>query len=283
MTIEVTAKKVDDAINQGLKQLGVGIDDVTVEVVESGGLFRKAKVRLTLDDKPESAAPSEEKSGKAKPDKPAEKKAAEKPTRRPDAELQKAPLADKQDRPAKKTEKPHNKKPIAAEVASDNVAPENETKERTMRPEDIAAAERAVEFVKDVIAKMGFDTATVESENREKINISAPSGDDSLIIGRHGETLTALGYLAETLARAEKCHVNVTVDCNGYRDRRASSLAAMARRRANECASKHRKIKLEPMERIDRRTVHNALTGDDRVTTASEGKEPKRYVVIIPR
>ena len=78
MTIEVTAKKVDDAINQGLKQLGVGIDDVTVEVVESGGLFRKAKVRLTLDDKPESAAPSEEKSGKAKPDKPAEKKAAEK-------------------------------------------------------------------------------------------------------------------------------------------------------------------------------------------------------------
>ena len=49
MTIEVTAKKVDDAIKQGLEQLGATLDDVTVEVVDAGGLFRKAKVKLTLD------------------------------------------------------------------------------------------------------------------------------------------------------------------------------------------------------------------------------------------
>ena len=152
-----------------------------------------------------------------------------------------------------------------------------------MSAEDKVAAAHALAFIKDVTEKMGF-VATVEADDSgENISISAAEGDDSLIIGRHGETLSALSYLAETCARAEKSHISITVDCNGYRERRAASLTAMARRRANECAAKRRKIKLEPMERVDRRTVHNALTDDERVTTASEGKEPYRCVVILPK
>ena len=73
MTIEVTAKKVDDAINQGLAQLGVTLDRVTVEVVEQGGLFRKAKVRLTLDveEKTDDAKKPAKAETEQKPDKPA--------------------------------------------------------------------------------------------------------------------------------------------------------------------------------------------------------------------
>ncbi|MCH5165984.1 MAG: KH domain-containing protein [Clostridiales bacterium] len=315
MTIEVSAKKIDDAISQGLKQLGVSLDEVNVEVVEAGGLFRKAKVRLTLDrpeqaevKAEEQAAPKNEhkKEAPAKPEKSEKPEAAEKPVKEEKLEIKaegkKKPVqkaANESGDAKPKTEnnqgagKKVEKKKSPAKQSETAAKQEEKTKEtehrkesapRKLSEEDKKAAEHALTFVKDVIEKMGFGGTQIETrESCEFIEITAQEGDDSLIIGRHGETLSALSYLAETCARAEKSHVNITVDCNGYRDRRAASLSAMARRRANECVAKHRKIKLEAMDRIDRRTIHNALTDDARVTTASEGKEPYRYVVIIPR
>lgn len=313
MTIEVTAKKVEDAINQGLAQLGVGLDEVNVEVVEAGGLFRKAKVRLTLERESEASKETAEQPAPVKKEEPSSEKPsnAEK-TEKAESKEPALEKAVKQDMPAPKkqntepvkpkaenadgepvTAKPEKAKPQAAR----NSAPKKEAhggeeentqhvehaKPRKLSDEDKAAAAHALEFVKETAQKMGFTDLTVEAgDNPELINITAPAGDDSLIIGRHGETLSALSYLAETCARAEKCHISITVDCNGYRDRRAASLTAMAKRRANECVAKRRKIKLEPMDRVDRRTVHNALTDDTRVSTASEGKEPYRSVVIIP-
>ena len=315
MTIEVTAKKIDDAISQGLKQLGASLDEVNVEVVEAGGLFRKAKVRITLereDEKAQQTAQAERtappvKTAESKPtksDKPQPKQEKKAETAQPvnrQAQSKKRRRASEQKRSAKNnggnaSAAAQNRKPEsdgkkaqaqeqggAVQPQSNGDARGEERKPRKLSAEDKVAAAHALAFIKDVTEKMGF-VATVEADDSgENISISAAEGDDSLIIGRHGETLSALSYLAETCARAEKSHISITVDCNGYRERRAASLTAMARRRANECAAKRRKIKLEPMERVDRRTVHNALTDDDRVTTASEGKEPYRCVVILPK
>lgn len=313
MTIEVTAKKVEDAINQGLAQLGVGLDEVNVEVVEAGGLFRKAKVRLTLERESEAKEEAAEQSAPANKEEPTpvkSEKAAE--AEKTESKQPVAEKAVKQNTPAPKKQKSDTAKPQAENASGEQeiAKPENakpqaahgnapkkeandgdeestqhveHSKPRKLSDEDKVAALHALEFVKETAQKMGFTDLTVEAgENPELINITAPAGDDSLIIGRHGETLSALSYLAETCARAEKCHISITVDCNGYRDRRAASLTAMAKRRANECVAKRRKIKLEPMDRVDRRTIHNALTDDTRVSTASEGKEPHRFVVIIP-
>ena len=317
MTIEISAKKVDDAIKEGLAQLGATLDQVTVEVLESGGLFRKAKVRLTLDapeEKPEvkEQAPETKKPEAKKPE--AKKEQAHSDEKKSEVKKeQKAHEAKKASEPkkeqapeAKKTEPKKEQKASEAKKPEAKKAPEvkkaKEVKKPEPKKEEVKPAEKApkphnrkrteeeletlkgaLEFVKATVQKMGFEvTVEADENNPEYINITAPDGDDSLIIGRHGETLSALSYLAETCARAEKMRISVTVDCNGYRGRRAASLSAMARRRANECAYKHRKIKLEPMERIDRRTIHTALGDDDRVTTRSEGKEPYRYVVILP-
>ncbi len=301
MTIEVTAKKVQEAIEQGLAQLGATLDEVDVEVIESGGLFRKAKVRLTIErDEPEQKTESvkakePEKTadaGKGGVPEHSEKKApAQRSEQKPAAQA--API--KRDGDARPKQKQNGER--SAQAQKQSVKPDAkptgsaggeshkaESKPRKQSEEDKAAAAHAVEFVKQVVAKMGFDGTEITADERvETISISAPSGDDSILIGRHGETLSALAYLAEVSARAEKCRLSITVDCNGYRDRRAASLTAMAKRRADECVAKRRKIKLEPMERIDRRTVHNALNDDDRVTTASEGKEPHRFVVILPK
>ncbi len=284
MTIEVTAKKVEDAIKQGLSQLGAELDQVNVEVVESGGLFRKAKVRLTLEEKQENTVRTEKADRPAKPakpektEKPVKPVAAEKSTQNnTETSVKKSPVKNNGAEKAEKKE-PKPKPDGAEKTQKKDAAPAGKENDESRR----AALEQAMTFVKDVVNKMGFDGVTA-ALNGDIIELTAPAGDDSLLIGRHGETLSALSFLAETLGRAEKHHVNITVDCNGYRERRADSLTAMARRRANECVQKRRKIKLEAMERIDRRTIHNALTGDDRVSTASEGKEPYRYVVIYPK
>ncbi|MDE6201756.1 MAG: Jag N-terminal domain-containing protein [Clostridiales bacterium] len=283
MTIEVTAKKVDDAIKQGLAELGASLDEVQVEILESGGLFRKAKVRLTLEREEEQKQEDVPSAPKAAPA-PTEQKVEQKPEKaqKPEGEKPAAPkqkekvapktegkkeAAQKPEKKAETTQKPENAQPRPARNSEENKQ----------------AIAKATEFITELVQKMGFTEATVEANDNGDVSITAPAGDDSLIIGRHGETLSAISFLAETLGRAEKQHVSIVADCNGYRERRAASLTAMAQRRANECVNKRRKIKLEPMERVDRRTIHNALSGDDRVTTASEGKEPYRYIVIIPK
>lgn len=292
MTIEVTAKKVDDAIKQGLAELGASLDEVQVEILESGGLFRKAKVRLTLE-REEQKQEEQASAPKAKPE-PQPEQVEQKPEVEKTEKAQKSdsekPATPKTEKPAAtpkqkaKPEQKTKKEPVVTEKKAEAQNPENaEPRPAKNSEEHKKAVAQATEFITELVKKMGFTEATVEGNDNGDVSITAPAGDDSLIIGRHGETLSAISFLAETLGRAEKQHVTIVADCNGYRERRAASLTAMAKRRANECAHKRRKIKLEPMERIDRRTIHNALTGDDRVTTASEGKEPYRYIVILPK
>ncbi len=313
MTVEVTAKKIDDAIKQGLEQLGIGLDEVNVEVLESGGLFKKAKVRLTLEREEDCQTDVGSDSGKAEnkqsgqPSGPADnterKSVSEKPVsagkpqktedrgqaRRPenqnradDRSATKKPQDKKPERRPDNNAADENAKGARAQGAASN---KTEGTEQHKNDENYkAAVEQSTEFITQVISKMGFtDCSIAYNPDTDMIEIDAPAGDDSLIIGRHGEMLSAVSFLAETLGRAEKPRFNIAVDCNGYRERRAASLTAMARRRADECISKNRKIKLEPMERIDRRTVHNALNDDGRVSTVSEGKEPYRYIVILPK
>lgn len=296
-SIEITAKKVQDAINQGLEQLGVRLDEVTVEVLEQGGLFRKAKVRITVDAEAEKEKEAPKPEKVEKPQKPAKTEIADKPAEKKPEEKKPAEKKSEEKKPAEKKQAPKKEqkteqkpapkqkpekaeKPVKTEKAEQ---PQEKTGDKKNSAESAAAREHAFEFVKGCIERMGFEGVSYETSDDGTISIDAPAGDDSLIIGRHGETLSALAYLAETGARAEKNRVNITVDCNGYRERRQQSLAGLARRKADECVRRHRKIKLEPMERIDRRTVHFALNDDKRVITSSEGKEPYRCVVIIPK
>lgn len=292
--IEVSAKKVEDAIKQGCEQLGVAIDEVGVEVLDAGGMFRKARVRLTLEMPAEQTTETKaerdnkkaEKVIPQKTEKPVAQKVEE--TEKPQAEKLTVSNSDRSEKvggnDGQKRICEKQQKQVKPERNAAKPAETHADCEKVCKKADKAVVESVAAFVKDLVEKMGFVGAKVAvDESGDTVNITAEAGDDSLIIGRHGETLSSVMFLAETVARAEKHHCNVVVDCNGYRGRRATSLTAMAKRRADECVAKRRKIKLESMERIDRRTIHNALTADERVTTSSEGKEPHRYVVIIPK
>jgi spoIIIJ-associated protein len=109
------------------------------------------------------------------------------------------------------------------------------------------------------------------------------SGDDlGLLIGRHGQTIDAIQYLANTVAyRAYgDDRKNVVVDAAGYRERRRETLEALAVRSAQRAISTGEAVELEPMSSIERRIVHLRLQDEPGVSTRSEGDEPYRFVVV---
>ncbi len=109
-------------------------------------------------------------------------------------------------------------------------------------------------------------------------------GDLGILIGRHGQTIDAIQYLANVIAwRAHgEERKDVVVDAAGYRDRRRATLESLARRSADQAKATGRPVELEPMTSIERRIVHLCLKELAGVSTRSEGEEPHRYVVVDP-
>ena len=145
------------------------------------------------------------------------------------------------------------------------------------------SAAEAREFV-DRIARAIGASVTVSASEREGIVTVTCSGEDlGLFIGKHGQTIDAIQYLANAVARAEGSEYDVVVDAAGYRARRNASLEAVASRSAREAATTQNAVELDPMTPVERKIVHEALKDDPDVETQSEGSEPNRYVVVVPR
>ena len=119
-------------------------------------------------------------------------------------------------------------------------------------------------------------------ENDEAVTGTLSGGDLGLLIGRHGQTIDAIQYLAN--AAAYRAHGDdrkeVVVDAAGYRERRRETLETLALRSAQQALSSGEPVELEPMSSIERRIVHLRLQDEPGVSTRSEGDEPHRYVVV---
>ncbi|MBR2823336.1 MAG: protein jag [Clostridia bacterium] len=315
--LETSARTVEEAIEQGLQELGVGIGDVDVQVLEEGskglfGLFgsRLAKVSLTVRDEeddlleglmeepeaPRAKKPAEKKPKAEKAEAPAvalePEKEAEKPEeRRPEPVRRVAP---------KKPETPAAPKaeadaaPAAEETAEAGIAAEAEEKElRTLEkpeitvihPEQIdpeSPAGTAKAFLTEITKLMGVDV-DVEMGTDPDGNVYASMTGDPLgiLIGRRGETLDALQYLTSLkVNRGREGYTRVTLDTENYRARREDTLIRLANRMANRALRTGRRVSLEPMNPYERRIIHFALQSNENVTTHSEGEEPNRHVVI---
>lgn len=147
-------------------------------------------------------------------------------------------------------------------------------------PGEPADARALVERIASAIGARVSASARLE----EGVVTVACSGPDlGLFIGKHGQTIDAIQYLANAIARASGYEYPVVVDAAGYRARRAATLGTSARRSAQRAVATGRRVELEPMTAVERRVVHEALKDDPEVETASEGSEPNRYVVVVPR
>jgi spoIIIJ-associated protein len=144
-------------------------------------------------------------------------------------------------------------------------------------------ARAARELVERIAAGIGADVAISASENDSGVTVSCSGPDVALFIGKHGQTIDAIQYLANAIARAAGGQHGVVVDAAGYRARRTATLENLARRTAQRASATGRRVAMEPMTPVERKIVHEALKDDPEVETASEGSEPNRFVVVFPR
>jgi spoIIIJ-associated protein len=150
--------------------------------------------------------------------------------------------------------------------------------------EDLGDDESAVrELLERVVAAVSA-TCTVTITSRDDQLVATLGGADlGLLIGRHGQTIDALQYLANALAHRRGSERRVIVDAAGYRDRRETALHSIAQRTAERATATGSAVALEPMTAVERKVVHEFLKEDPEVETTSEGSEPNRYVVVLPR
>lgn len=164
---------------------------------------------------------------------------------------------------------------IATPTAAVDPAPGDESRQ----------AECVRELLERVIAAVGA-SATVAVEERDETIVATLAGDDlGVLIGRHGQMIDALQYLANAIgyrALADD-RLPVVVDASDYRARRTIALETIARRAGERALATGSRVELEPMTAVERKIVHEILKEDPELETGSEGAEPNRFVVVVPR
>lgn len=276
------AGTVDEAIKNGLTDLGLKEEDVKIEVLEGGsagifGLFKKeARVKLSPLD-------SEFK----KEDKP---KVEEKEVKEVKTEGKEEVKEQKQEE--KVVVKEEKETPVAektTEVKEETVVEKEEVKEQRPKREDyiVKNQDKIVSYLQNIVIAMGYPDATVdfsEDGNRHfTLNIKTEE-NTSLIIGKRGSTLNSLQFLVNNYAKKFSSHFfRIEVDCDDYRESRKKTLEELALNLAKKSKKTGRPVELEPMTSVERKIIHNALTGIKNVETESRGDEPYRYLVITAK
>ena len=276
------AGTVDEAIKNGLADLGLKEEDVKIEVLEGGsagifGLFKKeARVKLSPLD-------SEFK----KEDKP---KVEEKEVKEVKTEVKEEVKEQKQEE--KVVVKEEKETPVdekTTEVKEETVVEKEEVKEQRPKREDyiVKNQDKIVSYLQNIVIAMGYPDATVdfsEDGNRHfTLNIKTEE-NTSLIIGKRGSTLNSLQFLVNNYAKKFSSHFfRIEVDCDDYRESRKKTLEELALNLAKKSKKIGKPVELEPMTSVERKIIHNALTGIKNVETESRGEEPYRYLVITAK
>ena len=275
-TQEATGKTVDEARANACAKLGVQADDINVsyEVLEmpqkTGFLGLKltpAKVRVTVEEAdPVPAAPVVEE--KAAPAPVAEEPKAEEKT--PVEEAPAAPAAE--EAPAAQ--------PV--EEAVEAAPAEGEEVEVPINIEENNKVKAAVDYLREVIARMGVENVTFSAVQKGEATIIRLDGEKlGALIGRRGETMESLSYLASLVAnRLEGDYIKLGLDVAGYRDKRESDLTALAQRIGAKVRKTGRSFAMEPMNPYERRIIHSAIGKMEGVRSESKGEGRDRRVVI---
>ncbi len=278
-TQEATGKTVDEARANACALLGVQADDLNVsyEVLEmpqkTGFLGLKltpAKVRVSVEE----------------PDAPAAAPAAETPAEvSAPAEAAPAGTPAEEAVPAPAEETPAEEKAgetaPAAEPAEAPAAEEAEV-EVPINIEENNKVKAAVEYLQEVIAKMGVENVTFSAVQKGEATIIRLDGEHlGALIGRRGETMESLSYLASLVAnRLEGDYIKLGLDVAGYRDKRESDLTALAQRIGAKVRKTGRSFAMEPMNPYERRIIHSAISKMEGVRSESKGEGRDRRVVI---
>ena len=157
--------------------------------------------------------------------------------------------------------------------------------ERTTEPIDAAqAAEIGRTFLAEIFSEMHLNTDIVVEQKEDYLVFDIQGEDLGILIGRRGDTLDALQFLLNlVINRRTNTKIKVLIDIENYRAKREETLVGLSHKLANKAKRTGQKVILEPMNPQERRIIHMTLQEDDGVNTYSEGEEPYRKVIIVPK
>jgi spoIIIJ-associated protein len=230
-TLEKIAASVDEAVAEGLAELGLPADGVDVEVLDSGsrGLLgiggRQARVRLTVKGQPTEAEVSQP----------------------------------------------------AADIPAGGEGDENQL---SMATQTVTELLEKMNIPASVTAHLGDP----DEEGGRPVLVDIHGDDLGILIGRRAEILNAMQYIVNLIVSKQAEHwVQVTIDVEGYRQRRERQLRQMAQRMADQAVKTGHRQSLEPMPSNERRIIHLELRDHPAVITQSVGEDPGRKVTIVPK
>lgn len=281
--ITVSAKTVNDAITEASIQLGVTSDQMEYDVIEKGsaGFFgigsKQAVIRARLKkvEEPKAEAPVEKKPEEKKFE---NKKNSEKKEFKKEHKEHKEHKEYKEHKEHKEGKKQPQKKEVVSEVSEEK----KEVEIAVVTEETMKICE---EFLIDVLKAMGMEGVEILSkvDSDGALSIEMKGDNMGILIGKRGQTLDSLQYLTNRVAnKSQDGYVRVKLDTEDYRRRRKQTLENLAKNIAYKVKRTRKPVSLEPMNPYERRIIHSALQGDDRVSTHSEGEEPYRRVVVTP-
>lgn len=269
MKIEVSAKTIEKAIEDGLKQLNTTIENVDVKVISEGGMFKKAKIEMTLADDQLIENKEElevEKSQEVSEPVP--------------ASLETEIIVEHQPEEEHKDAKAVLDEIVKVSEHVENTLTDEEKQQRKQEAIN-QTMEHAKAWLEGLIYTYNIN-ATVELEPRENDVYANIVGENlGVLIGYHGEAMEAIQHLLNThLFNKFKGSKRVFIDVSGYRAKRSADLKELARKIAGKVLESKRNYRLDPMNSFERRIIHEELSKTEHILTHSEGEEPNRYLVI---
>lgn len=292
-----TGKTVQEAIEAAYEKAGVDREYVTVEIIERpskkffGLKTIPATAKAVIDEdyfnKMFAAKEKKSDSPKKKKEFPKENKEFSKESKPKIEKSSYDAQKDKKQEKPKKEQKPQQ--PKKQEIKKEVILPEVKEEEpineevKALSPEIIdRKGKEAASYIKEVLTALGFADATVNFTQKDGAIVLQLTGEEmGVVVGRRGENLDAMQYLASLVAnRSEGGYVRVVLDVDDYRSKREASLRAYARKTAFNVVKSGRSMTLEPMNPYERRIVHSAVQTVSGATSRSIGNEPNRKVII---
>lgn len=257
VSIESVGKNLEIAIETGLSSLGAKREDVEIRVIDAGGIFKKAKVLIILDEEIEKA----KKSNKEQLDES-----------NPKTEIKNEPKAKSNEKLESESE---------SESDSDNEVEQKFDKIVIFDDVENEFTQAFCEFISEIMSRLGIKGSIHIKSKDDDYEMNLETDNNSMLIGSRGDTLNAWQYISNIIVGKKfRNNGRVYINVGDYKQNREQSLIKLARKMAVKVAKSKISFTFEPMNAFERRIVHTALQNDSFVETESIGNEPYRKVII---
>lgn len=277
----------EEAINKGLDALGITKEEAIITVEEAGkkGFFGigqrdavvvvETKEKTSFVDKIMADEFELEREETTSVEATKEHKPVEKPAKK---------LIEKKEKPSVAKEQVEVKPEKVAKAELKTEKESFDDSEELVKLDDEEAIEAVRIYLKDIIEAMDIsDVEVYASRVKEQVKYDIETQNAGLVIGRHGKVLNGLQTLTQNhMHQLAENKIFVSVDAEKYRERRKGTVESLARRTADRVIKSNRRVKLDPMPAHERKQIHHYLNGNPKIQTHSEGREPKRYLVVQP-